>query len=427
MHNQHKDWLLFWKHLFAANQSLRFFPPHFWLRNPVTPILKKSYRSNRTHVVVVFDVQTYKHQIEQFGLTYVQQFEKDVRRWFKKVVCETVKDDEILFLQQYWGDDIVLLLSIQQDRNVIHVIEKYIENIKANINEHFFAYKKEDEESFQTGYMVMDAHTDHPFQSFLNAYQKALVMAKKGVGAKHNHMVHAIKEIIQKENITLYSQPIVNVHELDVMAWEVLTRGPENTVYEHPLQLFSMARQTNMLYPLEMLVIKKALQKMRGEDAIFINVTPQTIAHEHFIDDVDDILQDHLHIDPSQIVFEITESESVQRYTHLTQTIDHLHKRKIRIALDDTGAGYASLNSISFLRPDIIKVDRSLIENINGNKLKESMLQGLIHIAREANAQVVAEGIETAEEASVMKRNGVHMVQGFFYARPRLIPTPSAG
>ncbi|MCF6409065.1 EAL domain-containing protein [Pseudalkalibacillus salsuginis] len=427
MQNPRKDWLYFWRHLFAPNQSLRFFPPHFWLRNPVTPILKKSYRSNRMHVVIVFDVQTYKHQIEQFGMAYVQQFEKDVRILFKKVVCDTVKDEEILFLQQYWGDDIVLLLSLPQESNVIHMIEKYIENIKVNINEHFFAYDQEDEDSFQTGYMVLEAHTDQPFHSFLNAYQKALVMAKKGVGAKYNQMVHEIRGIIQKENISLYSQPIVNVHQLDVMAWEVLTRGPEHTAYEHPLHLFSMARQTNMLYLLELLVIKKALQKMRGQDAIFINVTPQTIAHKHFINDLDEILQDHVHINPAQIVFEITESESVERYSHLSKTIEDLRKRKIRIALDDTGAGYASLNSISFLRPDIIKVDRSLIENINGNKLKESMLQGLIHIAREANAQIVAEGIETAEEAQVIKRNGVHLVQGFFYARPRLIPTPTAG
>jgi EAL domain-containing protein (putative c-di-GMP-specific phosphodiesterase class I) len=95
------------------------------------------------------------------------------------------------------------------------------------------------------------------------------------------------------------------------------------------------------------------------------------------------------------------------------------------VALDDTEAGYASLDSISFLHPDIIKVDRSLIANINGNKLKESMLQGLLHTAKEANALVVAGGIETAEEASVMKRNGVHMVQGFFYARSKMIPTAS--
>ncbi|MCF6138541.1 EAL domain-containing protein [Pseudalkalibacillus berkeleyi] len=425
MNNQLSDWLLFCKHLFSTNQSLRFFPPHFWLRNPVTPILKSAYQRKRTTAVVVFDVQTYKHQIEQFGSMYVEQFEKDVRKQFKQSVCEIVDDEQILFLQQYWGDDIVLCLSFDQEHNAISQIESYIEEIKKNINTHFFAYNEEDTDSFLTGYMVMEAQSNHPFQSFLTAYQKALVMAKKGLGGKYNLMVHEIKEIIEHENIQLYSQPIIDIEQLDVTAWEVLTRGPKDTVYENPLQLFTMARQTNMLYPLELLVVKKALHQMHGQETIFINVTPMTIAHQHFTEDIRSILLQHPHIDPSKIVFEITERESIDRYPHISKTVEGLRQQNIRIALDDTGAGYASLNSISFLRPDIIKVDRSLIENINGNKLKESMLQGLLHIAKEANALVVAEGIETAEEASVMKRNGVHMVQGFFYARPRLIPTPS--
>ncbi|MGM7702645.1 EAL domain-containing protein [Pseudalkalibacillus sp. Hm43] len=425
MNDQLKDLLLLCKHLFSTNQSLRFFPPHFWVRNPVKPILREVYRRNKTTAVIVFDVQTYKHQIEQFGRVYVEQFEKDVRHHFKKAVCEIVEDKEILFLQQYWGDDIVLCLSLEKEQNAISQIEYYIDEIKKNINTHFFAYNEEDQDSFLTGYMVMDAQSDSPFHSFLSAYQKALVMAKKGLGGKYNLMVHEIKDIIKRENITLYSQPILDIDVMEVSAWEVLTRGPEGTIYENPLQLFTMARQTNMLYPLELLVVKKALRQMRGQETLFINVTPMTIAHEHFVEDVNAILEEYPEVDPSRIVFEITERESIDRYPHIRTTIEGLRQRKIRIALDDTGAGYASLNSISFLHPDIIKVDRSLIENINGNKLKESMLQGLLHIAKEANALVVAEGIETAEEASVMKRNGVHMVQGFFYARPRLIPTPS--
>ncbi|WP_349408377.1 EAL domain-containing protein [Pseudalkalibacillus sp. SCS-8] len=425
MNNQLKEWLAFFKHLFATNQSLRFFPPHFWLRNPVISILNQAYKKDNTTAVIVFDVQTYKHQIEQFGRVYVQQFERDIRQQFKKVVTETVKDEEILFLQQFWGDDIVLLLSLDSEQQVISLIESYIEQIKKNINKHFFAYKEEDQDSFLTGYMVLDDETDNPFHTFLSAYQKALVMAKKGLGGKYNLMLHEIKDIIERENIDLYSQPIIDIEQLEVTAWEVLTRGPEDTIYQNPLQLFSMARQTNLLYPLELLVIRKALRQMKGHETLFINVTPMTIAHKHFIEDVDAIIAENSYINPAQIVFEITERESIDRYPHLKQTIEGLRERKIRIALDDTGAGYASLNSISSLRPDIIKIDRSLIENIDGNKLKESMLQGLLLIAKEADALVVAEGIETAEEASVMKRNGVHMVQGFYFARPRLIPTPS--
>ncbi|WP_420490887.1 EAL domain-containing protein [Neobacillus drentensis] len=88
------------------------------------------------------------------------------------------------------------------------------------------------------------------------------------------------------------------------------------------------------------------------------------------------------------------------------------------IAMEDTGAGYSSLSIISEIMPDIIKIDRSVIQNIDKNSVKESMLQGLMLIAREAGSLVVAEGIENKEEASELKRNNVELAQGSFYARP---------
>jgi EAL domain-containing protein (putative c-di-GMP-specific phosphodiesterase class I) len=91
-----------------------------------------------------------------------------------------------------------------------------------------------------------------------------------------------------------------------------------------------------------------------------------------------------------------------------------------KIAVDDTGAGYASLNTISELMPDIIKIDRSVIENIDKNSVKESMLKGLLLVAKEAGSLVVAEGIENQEEASVLTRNNVDLAQGNFYARPAM-------
>ncbi|PGY15391.1 hypothetical protein COE25_02885 [Bacillus sp. AFS031507] len=87
------------------------------------------------------------------------------------------------------------------------------------------------------------------------------------------------------------------------------------------------------------------------------------------------------------------------------------------ITMEDTGAGYSSLSIISEIMPDITKIDRSVIQNIDKNSLKESMLQGLMLIAREAGSLVVAEGIENEEEASVLKRNNAELAQGFFYAR----------
>ena len=86
--------------------------------------------------------------------------------------------------------------------------------------------------------------------------------------------------------------------------------------------------------------------------------------------------------------------------------------------MDDTGIGYSTLSSIIEIMPEIIKVDRSVIQDIDNNWIKESMLKGLLLIAKESGSVVVAEGIENKGEAMVLSRNNVDLAQGFFYGRP---------
>jgi EAL domain-containing protein (putative c-di-GMP-specific phosphodiesterase class I) len=118
------------------------------------------------------------------------------------------------------------------------------------------------------------------------------------------------------------------------------------------------------------------------------------------------------------MIFEVTERDSIEGLTFFHDNIKQLRKMGFRIAVDDTGAGYSSLHTISELLPDIIKIDRSVIQDIDTNKVKESMLKGLILIAKETGSLVVAEGIEKKEEADVLVRNHVDLVQGYFYAKP---------
>lgn len=118
------------------------------------------------------------------------------------------------------------------------------------------------------------------------------------------------------------------------------------------------------------------------------------------------------------MIFEVTERDSIEGLNFFHDNINQLRKRGFRIAVDDTGAGYSSLHTISEILPDIIKIDRSVIKDIDTSKVKESMLKGLILIARETGSLIVAEGIEKKEEADVLKRNQVDLAQGYFYAKP---------
>ena len=95
-----------------------------------------------------------------------------------------------------------------------------------------------------------------------------------------------------------------------------------------------------------------------------------------------------------------------------------LRKLGFRLAVDDTGIGYSTLNSILEIIPEIIKIDRSVIQDIDKNKVKESMLKALLLIAKESGSFVIAEGIESKGEAMVLSRNNVDFAQGYFYAKP---------
>ncbi len=170
-----------------------------------------------------------------------------------------------------------------------------------------------------------------------------------------------------------------------------------------------------------MIVLEKAFQQIketRCRKDIFINCTPITLANISFTRDIKKLLTQYKGIFPKQITFEVTERDSIDGLKDFIYNIKVLRLMGFKFAVDDTGAGYANLNSISQIMPDIIKIDRSVIENIDKNSLKESMLKGLLLVAREAGSLVVAEGIENEGEASVLTRNKVDLAQGYFYARP---------
>jgi EAL domain-containing protein (putative c-di-GMP-specific phosphodiesterase class I) len=274
---------------------------------------------------------------------------------------------------------------------------------------------------FESGYMFVEKRSFSVMHSVESAQRQALAMAEKRVKSEWNEMVHSIKKIVTKKEIKLLAQPIIDVTTKEVRALELLTRGPVGTVLESPLSLFSVARQTGMLYELEMLVLEKAFEQIKATRCrknIFVNCTPLTLGNIHFTRDLKNLMQQYPKISPIQITIEITENDSIDGLKNFIYNIKMLRLMGYKIAMDDTGSGYSSLSIISEIMPDVIKIDRSVISNIDKNSVKESMLQGLMLIAREAGSLVVAEGIENEEEASVLTRNNVDLAQGFFYARP---------
>jgi EAL domain-containing protein (putative c-di-GMP-specific phosphodiesterase class I) len=410
-----------WGKIFLPLSSIRYFPPDFVVRNPVLEGVTNAFNAGHEVAVIVFNVLNRKDLIQQMGHQQHEKLMKNLKKFFQKYIQQEGNNRDVITLHDYYGDGVTLIIKVNQDRHSISNIDVLMKKITGEVEQSLNKIYPAVQPIFEAGYMFVEKDDCSIKESVFRAHRQAMAMAEKRVHSEFNEMVYTIGKIVSEKNISLLAQPIIDVATSKVHALEMLTRGPKGTALESPLHLFSVARQTGQLYKLEMIVLEKIFQQIkdtRCRQDIFINCTPITLANISFTRDLKKLLTQYRGIHPRQITFEVTERDSIDGLKDFIYNIKVLRLMGFKFAVDDTGAGYANLNSISEIMPDIIKIDRSVIENIDKNSLKESMLKGLLLVAREAGSLVVAEGIENEGEASVLTRNKVDLAQGYFYARP---------
>ena len=417
-----------WYKVLLPKSRLQNYPPVFSIRNPVFSCVSDAHKTGFEVAILSFYIQNHQQLREFLGREGMKQYIDILKKEFAVCIKEHFQQD-LLILHDYYSDGLTALIRRYPHHQRINELDMKAETVESCLESRMNTAYKEVPSSFKTGYMFIERNGENLPESINKAHQMAFSMAEKKEQSKYNQMVYDMSQIIANKSVRLLVQPIFQVSTNEKVAYEVLSRGTEGTFFENPLNLFSFARQAGMLYELEMIVLKKAmaeLSRMDVNEQIYINFTPITIGNKHFFSDVKQILNQYKHLSPKQIVFEITERDEITDLDLLIRTIGKLREFGIRIAVDDTGAGYASLHTIIEVMPDIIKIDRSVIKDIDNSTVKESMLKGLLLIAREIGSTVVAEGIESEKEAMILSKNKVDLAQGYFYARPSTIETVSA-
>ncbi|MFD1737753.1 EAL domain-containing protein [Bacillus salitolerans] len=415
-----------WSKLFLARKYLRFYPPSFVLRNPILEGVQASFRNGQQIAVIVFNISNLQNLIEQFGISHCKQYQLFVRQALQDSVVKVFPNQNILSLHNYSSNGIALIVQFPESKKGFIDLEISINDIMSKLDILHHHSNIDMPVQLNTGYMFIEEIEASAEDAIDRAYRQADAMAEKRIHSKYNELVFEMTRIIKNKDVELLAQPIIDVSSNQIKAWEILSRGPKGTSLESPLQLFSVARQTNRLFNLEMIVLEQAFEqiiKTGCPHLVFINLTPISLGNPEILKSMKKLLTKYRQVDPYKIILEITERDSIQGYKHFVENIQSLRSMGFRIAVDDTGAGYASLHTISEVLPDIIKIDRSVIQNIDTCTVKESMLKGLLLIAKETGSIVVAEGIEKEGEASVLSRNNVDLAQGYFYAKPDALPS----
>lgn len=233
----------------------------------------------------------------------------------------------------------------------------------------------------------------------------------------------ALRGVLTDERLTSYFQPIVSVQNpAEIHAHEALLRGiDEDGAHIAPGGLFKQARESGLLFQLDLAARRSAILtavRHNISTKLFVNFSPAAIYDPVYClrTTVGAVREGGL--DRGQVVFEVIESDKADDPDHLLRILDHYRAAGFKVALDDVGAGYGSLNLLSQLRPDYMKLDMQLIRGVDVDPYKGMIASKLLEMARALDITSIVEGVETQGELDWAREHGADCAQGFFIARP---------
>jgi EAL domain-containing protein (putative c-di-GMP-specific phosphodiesterase class I)/CheY-like chemotaxis protein len=217
------------------------------------------------------------------------------------------------------------------------------------------------------------------------------------------------------ETMWMAYQPIVCWSKREVFAYEALVR-PIHPALPHPGALIAAAERLGHLHKLGRrlrAMVAEGVESAPEAGQVFVNI------HGYDLEDESLLSPDSpLSRIAGRVVLEVTERASVNEIKDLAARIQRLRDLGFRIAVDDLGAGYAGLTSFAQLRPDIVKIDMSLVRDVDKEPTKERLVRSLTDLCREMKILAVCEGVETQAELQTLLRVGCDFFQGYFFARP---------
>jgi len=233
-----------------------------------------------------------------------------------------------------------------------------------------------------------------------------------------------VQRMLRDRTVQTLFQPIFRLPERTIEGYEALSRGPQGSYLEAAENLFGFTERAGLLGEVELLCIDKALENSRRLDrdaVLFLNLSIHGLDYleTEGIGLVETVLRAGLRA--QQIVLEITERTYADNPDLLRSWIREIRREGFRIAIDDMGTGYSALHLVADLEPDFIKLDQMLVRELAGSPIKQNLVSAVIRFARDSRAQVIAEGVERADEAQVLTELGVDLVQGFYFGVPRAV------
>lgn len=274
-------------------------------------------------------------------------------------------------------------------------------------------------------------HKSIHFLHFLNTNRKLLYQEFN----KNEELLN----VIQTNRMQTFFQPILSLNTGATIGYEILNRPEATKSFPTTDSFYDYVGESEHIFMVESFIRNLALKRyheqvkqlQENKDSfIFLNIHPQVLADpNHQARTTINLLAKH-NISPKQVVLELTEKKAGINYSQFMKLVEHYREQGFRIAVDDAGTGYNSLQTLLYLNPEFIKIDKSLIRNIEKSPKRQYLVELILDFANKSTTKVIAEGIETVSEYTLLREMGVDMGQGYAIGKPSgtlskgIIPIP---
>lgn len=235
-----------------------------------------------------------------------------------------------------------------------------------------------------------------------------------------------LRKAIEKDELELYYQPQINLINNKITGLEALLRWNSSAYGSvSPAEFIPLAEESGLIVPIGDFVIDKACQQAaQWQQAgyrtirVAVNMSAKQVHRRNLVNYIKDCL-DKYRLNPSGFEIELTETALAQDIGITTELLHHLKDVGVRTAIDDFGTGYSSLSYLSQLPFDVLKIDRSFIQSLDGVKSSSRLVEAIISMGKGLNLEVLAEGVETNQQKQYLGNNFCDTIQGYLFSKPQ--------
>lgn len=398
---------------------------------PTTPLLfpqiEAALAESRELAILCLNVVKYSRIEEIYGWQVFDEIMLHIAEALRELTGKGLRKSDTIAELMISGNAFVILLSPPREQERIRPsdLDNIQERVEAQVCDHL--KKTVPAAVFQKfgcylGSAIVFKQENVRLERLVYEALESALVASGEREKRHAQQRRAkLRQIIDDEEVHTLYHPVVRLADRQVIGYEALNRGPADGEFERPDKLFKIAYDADLVIKLERLCRRKAFagaERLPKGMKLFINMEPESVADPELRQIMSTTLLSDLDLTPTNMVLEITERSAILDFTVFRSTLEYLRALGFSVAIDDAGAGYASLQCIAEVDPDFLKLDMSLIRDIDADPIKQHLVQTLVMFGEKTGAKLVAEGIETMRELKTLIELGVEYGQGYLFAYP---------